>query len=415
MVDLKDFMADGRSSIYSKSWIPSPWAVLKWGLSQVGVGGPAKYDMAGGRIRNGNLVVVAALEERWKKLQQVRDKQPQGLTDRILSREAFVQEVNATSQQHLSDQDITVLLRYLSLDKQVLTYDANTIKFKAPNASPQQPDPITQEDQHIASLKLLIKNLTSQIDTLNNRISTLQMTARDAVKQHNKATALSALRSKQLAERNLSSRSATLHQLEEVYTQIEAAVDHVQVVQAMEASAGVLKGLNKQVGGVERVADVIDQLTAEMSKVDEVTGVLNEPLDAKAALDEVDIDDELEGLEREEREKVQRLEAEETKRRLAELEAVQREKERDKAKELERSKENRPDPQLQDHNADPTVRHEDADFEQDLSSSMEKLKALDLYAQGQLQQPESQQPQPQPQQQKQPPQQKEADTEMVEA
>ncbi|KAK5047170.1 hypothetical protein LTR84_007113 [Exophiala bonariae] len=407
MVDLKDFMADGRTSIFSKSWIPSPWAVLKWGLSQVGVGGPAKYDLAGGRLRSGNLVVVAALEERWKQLQQVRDKRPQGLTDRILSREAFVQEVNATtSEQQLSDQDIIVLLRYLSLDKQVLSYDADTIKFKAPNASTtQQPDPITQEDRHIASLKLLIKNLTTQVDTLNARITTLQTTARDAVKQHNKVTALSALRSKQLAERNLTSRSATLHQLEEVYTQIEAAVDHVQVVQAMEASAGVLKGLNKQVGSVDRVADVIDQLTAEMGKVDEVTGVLNEPLDAKAVLDEGELDDELEGLEREE---VQKVQAEETRRRLAELETIEREKEKAKAIEMERSKENNMNSQLLLSNTDKPAQHENDDFEKDLSSSMERLKALDLYAQSQKEKPKSQQPQQQQAQ-------KETDSKMVEA
>lgn len=411
MVDLKDFMANDRSSIYSKSWIPSPWAVLRWGLSQVGVGGRVKYDLSGGRLRSGNLVVVSALEERWKQMQQVRDKKPQGLTDRILSREAFIQEVNAATQQPLSEQDVTVFLRYLSRDKQVLSYDSTAVKFKAPNTTPQQIDPITQEDHHIASLKHLITNLTTQIQHLESRISTLQTTAQEAVKQHNKASALSALRSKKLAEHNLSSRSATLHQLEQVYTQIEAAVDQVQVLQAMEASAGVLKGLNKRVGGVERVADVLDQLTEEMAKVDEVTGVINEPLDSKAALDEGEVDDELELLEREEREKVEKEEAEKTRRQLAELEKLEIERQRQRleesAKQDQKDKENQKPSQIQIRDKESQLQRENDDFEQDLSSSMERLKNLELYTgQGlrQLGQPQQQQGE-----------QHEADKEMVEA
>jgi charged multivesicular body protein 7 len=376
MVDLKDFMASDRS-IYSKSWIPSPWAVLKWGLSQVGVGVPASYDLSGGRLRSGNLVVVAALEDRWKQVQQTREKGPQGLTDRILSREAFVQEVNAITRQQLSEQDIAVFLRYLSRDKQVLSYDDSTVKFKAPNINTQQIEPITQEDHHIASLKLLITNLTSQVTTLQSRISTLQTTAQEAVKQHNKATALSALRSKKLAERNLSSRSATLHQLEEVYTKIEAAVDQVQVVRAMEASAGVLKSLNHQVGGVERVADVLDQLTEEMAKVDEVTGVIAEPLDAKTVLDEGEVDEELESLEREEREKLQRAEAEEMRRRLAELENLEREKERLRVI-SEREKERKIQETLQQQSQS-EKEAQNAKFDEELSSSIEKLQTLDLH------------------------------------
>jgi len=380
MVDLKDFMASDRS-IYSKSWIPSPWAVLKWGLNQVGVplGTNASYELSDGRLRSGNLVVVSALEERWKQIQQIREKGPQSLTDRILSREAFIQEVTSSTQVPMSEQDAAVFLRYLSRDKQALSYDASTIKFRAPNTnstSQQLLEPITAEDQHIASLKLLIKNLTSQIKTLQSRISTLQLTAREAVQNHNKATALSALRSKKLAERNLSSRSDTLHKLEEVYTKIEAAVDQVQVVRAMEASAGVLKSLNKQVGGADRVADVIDQLSEEMGKVDEVTGVLNEPLTAKAALDETELDDELESLEQEEREKVQKAEAEETRRRLAELENIEREKERLRLTAKAQIEAEAGSRSETEHSQNPAS----ANFEQDLSSSVEKLRTMDLNA-----------------------------------
>lgn len=316
MYNLNDFLTS-EESIYSRSWIPSPWKILQWSLRHAGVVGGRSFNVDG-RLRRGNLVSVVALEETWKKLQQFRERSPQSLPDRIISRELFLKELNGLVQGTLSEQDVSVLLRYLSRDKHALSYDATTIKFKAPTAS--APEPISHEDTSIASLKTLISNFTTQTTNLTARISTLQTTAQTYVKQGNKAQALSALRSKKLAERNLQSYLDTLHQLQEVYTKIETAADQVEVVAAMKSSAGVLKTMNKKVGGVERVEDVIETLREEMGKVDEVSGVLVEPLDSKTVLDEEEVDEELEALEREEKRKVETEQAEITRRRLAELE-----------------------------------------------------------------------------------------------
>lgn len=372
MIDLSDFLTSDKS-IYNQAWLPSPWAILRWSLRQVGIVGNASYEAPGGRLKKGSLVLVPALEELWKKMQPLVDRHTQSLTDRISSRELFLKEMNnlVSGPAPLSDRDIDVLLRYLARDKYALSYDESTLKFKAPTAS--LPEPITQEDRSIASLKTLIANMTIQIDNLHARVATLQSTAQAAVKIGNKTSALSALRSKKLAERSLQSRIDTLHQLEEVYTKIEAAADQVEVVKAMEASAGVLKTLNKKVGGVEKVEDVLESLREEMGKVDEVTGVISEPVDGKAILDEAEVDDELKSLEREERvkreekerEAKQKLEAQEaeiTRRRLAELEGLQAAQAQEE--EPEKDKEN--------------LRMSDAALEETLSSSMEKLRNLDI-------------------------------------
>jgi charged multivesicular body protein 7 len=91
-------------------------------------------------------------------------------------------------------------------------------------------------------------------------------------------------------------------------------------VKAMEASAGVLKSLNKEVSGVENVENVVERLQEEMGKVDEVGKVLEEPLVPGAVVDEGKIDDELEAMEQEERKEREDTEAEVTRRRLQELE-----------------------------------------------------------------------------------------------
>jgi charged multivesicular body protein 7 len=159
-----------------------------------------------------------------------------------------------------------------------------------------------------------------QCTTLSTRITTLTARASSSVKAGNRVSALSALRSKKLAEKNLEQRSDTLHKLEEVYTRIEQAVDQVEIVKVMDASAEVLRSLNKKVGGVESVENVIERLQEEMGKVDEVGKLLEEPLNAGAVVDEGEIDDELEALEQEERREREVKEAEVTRRRLQELE-----------------------------------------------------------------------------------------------
>ncbi|KAL2429517.1 hypothetical protein ABEF95_005668 [Exophiala dermatitidis] len=377
MIDLKDFLISDKS-IYNRSWLPSPWAILRWSLRQVGIVGAHSYEAPGGRLRNGSLVLVPALEEIYRKMQAVRDRHTQSLTDRILSRELFLKELNdlVPGDAPLSEEDVNVLLRFLARDKQVLSCDATTIKFKAPGAS--LPEPITHEDRSIASLKTLITNLTAQIDNLTARVSVLQNTAQQAVKAGNKTSALSALRSKKLAERSLQSRVDTIHQLEEVYGKIQAAADQVEVVAAMEASAGVLKTLNKQVGGVEKVEDVLESLREEMGKVDEVTGVIAEPLDGKAVLDEGEVDEELESMEREEsikkqekerevKKRIEAQEAEATRRRLAELDQMQATQAESQRQEKERPRDDQEN-----------VPMSDAALEQSLSSSMEKLRRLDI-------------------------------------
>jgi charged multivesicular body protein 7 len=162
-----------------------------------------------------------------------------------------------------------------------------------------------------------------QCTTLSTRITTLTARASSSVKAGNRVSALSALRSKKLAEKNLEQRSDTLHKLEEVYTRIEQAVDQVEIVKVMDASAEVLRSLNKKVGGVESVENVIERLQEEMGKVDEVGKLLEEPLNAGAVVDEGEIDDELEALEQEERREREVKEAEVTRRRLQELEKLE--------------------------------------------------------------------------------------------
>ena len=192
-----------------------------------------------------------------------------------------------------------------------------TVKFRGPNESTPV---ITQQDTTIASLKTLISGLNRQVESLTSRINGYALSARKAVANQNRALALASLRSKKFAESTLTERSQVLAQLEEVYTKIEQAADQVDIVRVMEASAGVLRSLNAEAGGIEKVEDVVQDLREEMTKVDEIGSALNEVAEGSNTIDESAVDDELEAIEREERQEKEKQEAERTGRRLEEIE-----------------------------------------------------------------------------------------------
>ena len=186
---------------------------------------------------------------------------------------------------------------------------------------------LSAQDKTIASLKTLIADLHIQITALDVRINTLSEKAQSAVKAKNRIAALAALKSKKAAETTLAHRYDTLSQLEGVYGKIEQASDQVAVIRIMEASTGVLRNLHAQVGGIEKVEDVVEGLREEMSKVDEIGQVMEEAGRGESAVDDDAIDEELEALERQDRLEKEEKEAELTRKRLAELDAAKKESE----------------------------------------------------------------------------------------
>ncbi|TPR04095.1 hypothetical protein CAN33_003420 [Aspergillus niger] len=284
----------------------SPWAVMSWGMKQL-KGAVIGSEEATPRLQPQELVLVENLKEAADRVVKHATGNSPSKTDLVYSKESFVSEFAGVLDERslLSDADMDVLLLYMSRDS---------------GAIADAPKDITEQDTAVASIKTLMATMTKQVENLENKITELNSTAKMALQNKNRVSALSAVRSKKLAEHNLKQRLDTLMQLEEVYSKIEQATDQVQFVKVMEASTGALRGLHTQIGGAERVEDVVQELRDEMSKVDEVGNIMNE---AGPQIDETEIDDELQELENKEREEMEEKEAEETRKKLAELDSLQ--------------------------------------------------------------------------------------------
>jgi charged multivesicular body protein 7 len=326
MLPLKDFLAS-KVSIYKTSWIPSPWKVLQWSLRQAGVMGQPRVP---DKLGVGNYVVVknveVAADEILKKM-----KEHTSTADRVLSKADFLKRFSTTLNpaSPLTKNDLDILLVHLARDKQAISYNVQTIKFNPEHEA--IPTPITSDDEAIANLRDTLANINAQILSLMEKIAAADAAVREAISGKQMVRAKAALRSKKLAETALAQRSDVALQLENVYHQLQSAADQVEIVEAMRAGADALKNLNEKVGGTEGVQGVVDAVNEQMATTEEITNIINE---TDQPLDEGEIDDEFEALEKAEKEKMEREEAAKTAARLAELAEVE-EKRKLKERELQ--------------------------------------------------------------------------------
>jgi charged multivesicular body protein 7 len=334
-IGYEEFIGSQESVVRKKGWkVPSVGEVVGWGFRTLSGYVFGSSSVEGGLGKERRVVILQNLAVATASIQHSME----GVTsrmERVMSLHEFRErfEYCTGTGKKLNDEDIIFLLKYLERDKGLLISVGQTIKFKS-GMNAQDDESITEQDSTIANLKSIIRDLTSQITILETKITTLTLSAKTSISQGHKTSALSTLKSRKLAESTLSKRHATLSQLLEVYNSIEQATSQIELVKIMEDSGRVLAGLNKQVGGVERVDAVVDKLREEMDVTAEVGDVIGEVGKASAA-DELDVDEEFEAMEREEREKREagerkireereKRELEETRRRLADLEEVKK-------------------------------------------------------------------------------------------
>ncbi|KAH8709538.1 Uncharacterized protein HC256_009457 [Beauveria bassiana] len=303
-----------QQSVFQKSWSGVPWAIMGWTLRQMGLVDPARGD---DRLPKGQYVLLENVEAATKQFSDIMAEHTSKF-DRVFTKSQFYNTFasDLIDSQRLSEADMNVLLCYLSRDKGLIEYDGRIVRVKGVGDQ----SGITEDDKAIASLKEVTLKVKHQADLLSARIDELELDAKKALARKNKVSALAALRQKKAAEQTLSTRYATLNQLEETANKIEQAADNVAVVRALEASSGVLRSLNAQIGTPDKVDTVMDELRERVADTEELAALLAES--TGAPVDEGEIDDELAEMEREARDKEEEKQAESAKHEIESLPEV---------------------------------------------------------------------------------------------
>nr|POE54897.1 charged multivesicular body protein 6 [Quercus suber] len=145
-----------------------------------------------------------------------------------------------------------------------------------------------------------MKNQRDKLQQYQKRITILTTReteiARELLRQNQKPRALLALRRKKYQETLLATTDAQLAQLEALTADVEFALVQKDVLFGLQQGTRVLREIQREMGGVEKVEMILGESAEARAYQNEVSDLLANRMSNQ---DEDEVEDELEALERE--------------------------------------------------------------------------------------------------------------------
>ena len=139
----------------------------------------------------------------------------------------------------------------------------------------RKPAPTTQEA--IRRISETESMLEKKLAHLNSKIDGQKMLAAANAKT-NRGVALSALKKQRRLEKEVERASSTLFNLEVQRRVLEDAKMNTEVVQVMSQGSAALKEGLRSAGGIDKIHDVIDDLSEHVEASNEIAEFLSTPL-----------------------------------------------------------------------------------------------------------------------------------------
>ena len=109
------------------------------------------------------------------------------------------------------------------------------------------------------------------------------------------AAALQCLKNKKQLQAQYDTLTGQMNNLYGVTSSLEAAVTNIDVARANQQTSATMKDIFKEIGGIENVEDLVDDVRETMEKVNDVGNVLAQPIGA--VVDDDELEDELRMME----------------------------------------------------------------------------------------------------------------------
>jgi len=140
--------------------------------------------------------------------------------------------------------------------------------------------------------------LQKKSDFLEGKIMQEMKTAKSAGMK-NKRVALNALKRKKRYEEQLNKIDGTLCTIEFQREALENANTNTEVMKNMGFAAKALEGAHKQIGDIDKVHDLMDDISEQQELANEISNAISSPMGFGQEMDDDDLLAELEGMEQE--------------------------------------------------------------------------------------------------------------------
>lgn len=231
----------------------------------------------------------------------------------------------------LTMDDIKVLVRFLERDKKVLITSKDVIKFVGSRDVEESGQIITQVDQGVLELKLALRRLHAQVDYIQSQIEDRTFRVKEHLKNRQKEMAMSHLRSKKELEKLLSKRFMSLDTIRSALLQVESAAGDIEIMKAYDTSTMTMKALLShpllQRDKINETMEAMAEAAADQTEVDQAIRLGGAVMFAAsgAAVDEDELQKELQQIIRKEKEREDNESKEQQELELAQGDKVERE------------------------------------------------------------------------------------------
>ncbi|CCH40650.1 Charged multivesicular body protein [Wickerhamomyces ciferrii] len=276
-------------SIYTRHWVRP---ALNWAVNKFLINTSYKIGDGKNNLKGDTLVSRKILEIYARELENSVAFSTPGQSKQVFTKDELREYLNGLNIKafgntvKLSELDFEILLLFLQRDTGKIRSNDTIVKLSN--------EEITEEDIAIAELKSTLKNLNLKSDELQGKIDSISIKLRESLqKKNSKDLSLNLLRSKKLAEKSLGTQLSLINQLDSVIYKIDESSSNVQLLKALENGTGILKNLNSQIGGVERLEKIMDDLEEEKYQSDKISSELYR---LNPQVNEDDIEEEFEAL-----------------------------------------------------------------------------------------------------------------------
>ncbi|PFH54219.1 hypothetical protein AMATHDRAFT_135662 [Amanita thiersii Skay4041] len=329
IIPVSSFLSS-QQSIYDPGWLPTRIASLVivkplwWTLEQMGIVGDESIFSAGSHSRGGyndrewwgEYVMVSLIERAADAIVEVQQSKITSIADRLYDISSFKREfASVLGQDVISDEDSSVLLKFLERDRGFVAIDKGVIKFLDKCGNRDQAH-ITPVDRGILELKTAVTRMQAQIESLQRKIDECTRKASEALRHKRKELALNHLRTRKQLEDLNNKRLGSLTTLESTLITVEAAAGDIDIMRVYESSTATLRAIlahpSLQRDSVERTMDALAEANIDAKEIDEAIRAESDDAlnihqtdeDLKKELDQLVAEARVEGLEADEGEQM---------------------------------------------------------------------------------------------------------------
>ncbi|CCK70526.1 phosphatidic acid-binding protein CHM7 KNAG_0E02670 [Huiozyma naganishii CBS 8797] len=234
-------------------------------------------------LKEVKFISMNALEKQYQMIyNRIREritKYATGITDIVFNVPQFWTKLGMDDMFPSDSESLDVILFYLENKRHVIEREGGVIKLVDPvlvgDLSGDFSSNITENDRRIVDVKNGIDNIETQIAKLRKEIGALQSREDDASfkllsensrKQHK--------RSKLLSLKYLNRLHQYLDNLKTVKSQIDNCLTNQLIFDTLTDSKEVISSINKYVGSIDKVGQLMDELNEENEKTEEIGDAL---------------------------------------------------------------------------------------------------------------------------------------------